>query len=121
MAGSRLLGICPCRCLIGVLRVGRALGPGRSLSSAHAATAADLGHVLAVHADDLADLTAGCSRLFGSELVSLALLVRGAASKTGDLTLLVAIHGGEASLRRAVLAHSAVTSFPYLVQLQTCP
>src|SRR5262249_18574779 len=63
-----------------------------------AALAADLGHVLAVLADDLAPLPAGLPRLVPRELMGSALLVGGLAALAGDLPLLVLVHRREAPM-----------------------
>src|SRR5919198_1297536 len=76
------------------------IGAGRAAGSAacFAALAPDLGHVVAVAAHHLATLAARLARLLGGELVRGALLMGGAAALTGDIALLLIIHGGEAAV-----------------------
>ena len=70
------------------------------LAHALAAFSPDFGHVPAVLADDLAALFAGLSGFVGGELVGGAFFVCGFSAFARDGALLVALHRGEASLRR---------------------
>src|SRR5689334_21422737 len=69
----------------------RAQGAPASLPS----FAADSRHVFAVTTHRLATLSSGDARFLGSELVSRALLMCGATTLRGDLTLLLGIHACE--------------------------
>jgi len=70
---------------------------GVAMMPCHAALATDLGHVFAVLAHSLATPTTGLSGLVTVEFMSIAALVRGAASFAGDLALLFGIHCSEAA------------------------
>jgi hypothetical protein len=84
-----------------------------SASPRLAAFTSDGSHVFTILADRFAALATGFARLFGSEFVSGALLMRRATTHASDLSLFVAVHCGEAarsSLRHEVLLNPAIVS-----------
>jgi hypothetical protein len=72
-----------------------------TLGGTSPATATDLSHMSAVHADLLASFPTGGTRLVGGEFVRLPLFMGRPSALSSDLALAMSVHGGKAAVLRS--------------------